>query len=94
MTIKTTTVILPAFLASALINGDESGLDDADLARLGNINAFLRKNNLEIVDVARDADGNAHDPWFTWSYRFYGGDADGGDCLDYVAFDHSNGKEG
>jgi len=88
MTIKTTTVTLPAFLASALVNGDETGLEPNDEKVLAQVLATLKADNLEVYDVVRDADGNADEARFTWSYRLYGGDANGGDVLDFVAHDH------
>jgi len=38
----TETYILPAYWASALINGDESGMEESDIARMDN---WLNKNN-------------------------------------------------
>lgn len=81
--VKVREITLPAFLASALVNGDTSGLDDEGLA------CFARCIEIaapwEIVDVARDSEGNAEEPRFTWAFRLYGGDADGGDVLNYIA---------
>lgn len=72
----------PAFLASALINGDTSGLDADGLATLERVREQF--GDLEVVDVARDENGEPESPWFTWSYRVYGGECDGGECFDYV----------
>ena len=49
------------------------------------VEAYLE--GLEIIDVARDADGDALDPHFTWSFDLYGGTASGGDVLDYIAME-------
>ena len=68
-------ITLPAFLACALINGDESGLEESDERVLSDVLAMLRENKWEVIDVVRDADGNAEESRFTWSYRLYGGDA-------------------
>lgn len=84
MAIKVETVTLPAFLASALVNGDESGLEDSDMDCLNRVYEWLDKSKLTVVDVARDDDGNAMEPRFTWSFRLHFGDASGGDVLDYV----------
>ena len=84
MTIKTDTVTLPAYYASAFVNGDYSGLTDAEEKLVNTIVDELSAKGMEIIDVVRDEDGNADEPRFTWSYRLYGGDAQGGDVLDYV----------
>ena len=77
------TVTLPEAWASALINGDISGLDDREIDAL---DSWDRANpGVHIVDVARDADGEGAEPRFTWSYDLYGGSARGGSVLDYVA---------
>jgi hypothetical protein len=84
MSIQVETVTLPSFLASALINGDESGLEERDEPVLQDVLNWLEKSRLYVIDVARDEDGNAEDPRFTWSYKLYFGDAEGGEVLDYV----------
>jgi hypothetical protein len=66
----------PAFLASALVNGDTSGLSPKDLECLHRFEAKL--GQWYVVDVA------AGEPRFTWSFDLYGGDARGGDVIDYV----------
>lgn len=81
-------ITLPAFLASALVNGDTSGLERGDLECLDAINARLARDGFEVVDVARDDDGDFY-PRFTWSFRLYGGDAEGGEVLDYVVHKRS-----
>lgn len=73
--VKVDTIIGPAFLASALVNGDFSGL------------------NAEETECCRKFQESI-DPWyivscegeprFTWSFRLYGGDAAGGDVIDYT----------
>ena len=40
---------------------------------------------LEILDVARDAEGECLEPSFSWSFGYCGGTACGGDVLDYIA---------
>lgn len=83
MTIETGTATGAAHWASYLVNGDDSGLEprerelcDAWLARL---------DPWRVVDVARDASGEAQESWFTWSYGLHtGDDCSGGNCLDYV----------
>ena len=81
---QTDTVTLPAYYASAFINGDYSGLDDAEAAHASEIVGRLALDGWEIVDVARDEEGNGQEPRFTWSYRLYEGNASGGDVLDYI----------
>lgn len=82
--IEVDTITLPAYFASAFVNGDYSGLTDAETKRADELVGKLTDDGWAIVDVARDADGNGCEPRFTWSYRLYGGDAEGGDVLDYV----------
>lgn len=79
-------VTLPAYYATALVNGDQSGLTTQGVADFNKLVADLKADGMTIVDVARDADGNAAEPRFTRYFRNYGGDADGGDVLDYVAY--------
>jgi hypothetical protein len=77
------TVTLPECWASALINGDVSGLSDREVDAL---DSWDRANpTVRIVDVERDAEGNAVEARFTWSFDLYGGSGRGGSVLDYVA---------
>ena len=78
MTITVDVFPLPSHWASAVINGDYSGLDDNECA--------LCQAELEMFGVAGwdfvDIEG---EPYFTWDYRRYGGDAEGGEVADFVA---------
>jgi hypothetical protein len=56
------TVILPAILAPALINGDESGLDEKDKGWLVVIRENLKGGR--VVDVGT--------PYFSWGNDFFG----------------------
>lgn len=85
MTVQTCEFTYPAFLASAFVNGDVSGLTDAEAADFEAKRAALASEGWQIVDVKRDAEGNAEESRFTWSYRLYGGDAEGGDVIDFIA---------
>ena len=67
-------------MASYLVNNDTSGVTAEEILA---VEEWLE--GLEILDVARDADGDALDPHFTWSFDLYGGTASGGDVLDYIA---------
>jgi hypothetical protein len=84
-------VTLPEHWASALINGDTSGLDLRERLLCSLARADLARDGLHIVDIARDPDTNeANEPRFSWHYRMYSRDrsADaptGGMVLDYVA---------
>lgn len=84
--LELTSITLPAAWASALINGDFSGLEEPEAARCKARVAELARDGWTIVDVARDDDGEGQEPRFTRSYRFYDPDATctGGDVLDYV----------
>lgn len=79
------TITGPAFLASALVNGDTSGLSCTELCE--DYPAFLRyAEGYEIVGIATDPDtGESMEPWFTWNYDLYGGTARGGNVIDYIA---------
>lgn len=80
------TVTLPAYWASALVNGDFSGLDANETKRCKAAMARLAADGWHVVDTVRDNDGNGEDARFTWSYWLYDPDAgcDGGEVLDYV----------
>lgn len=84
MSIRVETVTLPAFLASALVNGDMSGLEsDDDRATLARALAYL--GEWRVVDVACDDEGRAQEPRFTWYMEIY--DVDewrAGEALDYI----------
>lgn len=85
MTLTTVELIGSAYWASYLFNGDDSGIDERDVALC---NAWLEYNgNPIIVGILEDEDGNWEDMWFSWSYGFHTGDTTctGGDCLTYIA---------
>jgi hypothetical protein len=81
---ETSIVTLPAYWASALINGDTSGMDDSEIADMERELEGLSNEGWNVVDVARGDDGEVDEPRFTWSFGLYGGNASGGDVLDYV----------
>lgn len=75
---KTRTYTMPSAWASALVNGDYSGMDARDIAAC---EAHLaRLGHPQIVSTVDDSAGR-----FTWCFRLYGGYCDGGDVIDYVA---------
>jgi hypothetical protein len=75
----------PASWASALVNDDWSGLDYHESKACRAQVAELAAIGWHVVDVARDADGNANEPRFSRCFDLYGGTAQGGDVLEYVA---------
>ena len=77
---ETLKVTAPAYAASYLLNGDDSGMTATEKSQ---IDAYLK--GLAIIDVARDENGEAMEPRFTWAFALHGGSAEGGDVLDYVA---------
>jgi hypothetical protein len=83
MTIEVDTITMPAFWATALINDDRTGMSDEEEAAMDVYMKDIEADGWYVVDVVRDEDGNS-EPRFTWSYRLYGGDANGGDVIDYV----------
>lgn len=71
---RSETVTLPAFLASALINGDVSGLDDADMKWLEAAHEYVSPGHI----VSTEGEG-----YFAWSCDLPGYTL-GGDVLEYV----------
>lgn len=75
----------PEAWASALINGDYTGLDHADNLACAATVATLASHGYEVVCLAIDPrTGEDYEPRFTWSYPLYGGTAQGGNVLMYV----------
>lgn len=74
----------PAAWASYLINGDASSMSPEDLEAC---DAWQKK--IEPWYVVSTEEG---EPRFTWSYRLYGGTANGGDVIDYIV--HKDEKHG
>jgi hypothetical protein len=65
----------PAFLASALINGDESGLEPDDMADLEWFRNYIE--DAEVVDCG--------EPYFSWHFALYStGRFNGGDLVEYT----------
>jgi hypothetical protein len=79
MTIETDIVTLPAYWASALVNGDTSGMDDDEIADMEAQLDGLASEGWRVVSTVDD-----DEPRFTWSFNLYGGNCAGGDVLDYV----------
>jgi len=67
------TVVLPAFLASALINGDTSGLEDDDMKHLEAAHEYLK--GFVVCDVGES--------FFSWSCDLPGFNL-GADMAEYV----------
>jgi hypothetical protein len=67
----------PAHWAPYLINGDASGLDDGESDRIA---AYLAQELPAGAHVVSCADESR----FTWSYRLFGGDAEGGSVLEFT----------
>lgn len=84
MTIEVDTVTLPAAWACALVNGDETGLTEGEAAHMRTALRVKLEGGWRVVDVVRDDEGDGVEARFTWHYRLHGGDAEGGDVLDYV----------
>lgn len=79
MAINVYKVVGPSVWASALINGDRSGLDSEECAQLDKWLQILPEN-WEIIGVEGE-------PWFTWSYALHGGNAEGGNICEYIAIE-------
>ena len=80
---KTEGIFGASYWASYFINGDASGMEDEEIQAA---DAWFEKNEvLDVIDVARDEDGEAVEPFFSGNYDLY---ADprfrGGDLIEYV----------
>ncbi len=78
------TVTGPVYWASYFVNNDASGLEPQEKARA---DAWLERNKVvNVVDVARDEDGEGKEARFTWSYQLYDplADCSGGEVVDYI----------
>ena len=76
------TVTGPAHWASYLVNGDASGLEPHEIEAADRWHASLAPHS--VVDTARNEHGEGDEPRFSWNFRLHGGDADGGDVIDYI----------
>jgi hypothetical protein len=75
--LKTSTLIGSAYWASYLINGDNSGLNDFELAAC---DAWLIQN-----DATHAIFADVGEPYFSWSYGLHtGASCAGGDLADYT----------
>ena len=83
---ETERVTLPASWASALVNGEWSGLEDdaEDAAACRAWIAEAVEEGWRVVDVARDGEGNAEDPWFSSSASLHGSPYSGAELLTYL----------
>ena len=79
------TVTGPAYWASYLINGDASGLEPGEQAK---VDAWLEREGIRsVVSDATDPEtGESREPRFTWSMDLYAPElgCQGGDVLDYI----------
>jgi hypothetical protein len=75
------TVTLPAYWASALVNGDFSGLDEDEAAQCEMVMDKLANDGWEVVGTADDAE-----PHFTWNYQVHNPHSQykGGEVMDYI----------
>jgi hypothetical protein len=74
---QTRTLIGAAYWASALINGDRSGLSDEEKIALDRWMKIELKEDESVIDCG--------DPYFSWSYAlFTHADANGGDLVEYT----------
>jgi hypothetical protein len=67
----------PAHWASYLVNNDASGLSESEKAAADRWLETELEPSEGVIDVSEE-------PRFTWSFRLYGGDAEGGDVCDYT----------
>lgn len=80
MSVECNTTTLPSYWASALINGDYSGLDDNEAERCRAAVERLAADGWSVVSDEEDSER------FTWHYDLYDPDAgcSGGNVCDYV----------
>lgn len=79
-------IIGAAAWASALVNGDYSGLNAEETAALQHWLEVELSPTQRVLDVKRDTDGDAEDPWFSWSFYMYTHtEYRGGELLTYIA---------
>lgn len=72
----------PAYWASALVNGDESGMDEREIPIMEAWVERLARDGWRVVSTKDD-----EEPWFTWNYRLHSGDyagPAGGDVITYI----------
>ena len=81
---KVDTITAPACWASALVNGDASGMTPQERAAMALW--LIREGYPNIYDVARDGSGEVQEPRFTWHFDLYAPECGvrGGEVLDYV----------
>lgn len=84
------TVTGPSHWASALINGDHSGMDSKEMSAM---KAWNEKHGGSVVSIADGEDGNPQEPRFTRHYSLHGGTAEGGDVVDYVVHRMAKAKD-
>jgi hypothetical protein len=65
--IETDTIELPTFLASALLYGDTSGIEDnaADMAMLEFVEEWLVKEGWHVTDVSEDSEFGRFPAWLS-----------------------------
>jgi hypothetical protein len=80
------TIVAPVSSATALVNGDRSGLEQepADAEACCALMAAQRAEGWRVVDIARDAEGNPGESSFSWSADLHGTPWRGADLLTYV----------
>ncbi len=66
---------MPVYWASYLINDDASGLEDGEQSVC---DAYLEQQGFKEIFL-----DNNEESYFSWSYNLYGGNASGGDLLNY-----------
>ena len=79
-----THIVAPAAWCSYLVNGDDSGLEPGERAK---VDAWLEREGVRIVDVQRDPDGEPGEPYFCKALDLHAPEYgfSGGNALDYVA---------
>jgi len=78
MAIQIETLIGPAFAASYLVNGDDSGLDERERAAL---DQWAEREGVQAFHGTTDSE-----PWFTWAGRVHyrEGDSEGLTVCEYL----------
>jgi len=76
MAIEVSTVVGPAFMATALVNGDTSGFSVPEIALVKKFEDGLKE--WYVVGTTDE------EPYFTWLFEMYGGDCRGGYVCEYI----------
>jgi hypothetical protein len=86
---ETTEIVGAAYWASAIFNGDTSGMEEREIALYEAWEAKELGDEWTISGIVENDEGESEEPWFSSMFGFHTGwdehGITGGDCLTYVA---------